>query len=310
MTSAKCPLCDSPRVCQLALMRGLAVAKCLHCGIVFVTPQTTPKTGARAASGAYYEHLDLAGYVDYYGSFRQRIFEASFARLEQHLRASRELPHKETIPLSILDIGCSFGWFLDVARRHGCRAIGLEPSREVAAYARERYGLDVREGGIGQVGTLNEEFDAVTMWNVLEHVSDPCEALAAIRAKLRRGGILALSVPNVAGLFSRLSFLAYRLTGGKLSRPLETLYQIEHEPMHLFHFSEETLTALLERTGFTVLEIVQQDIIDPRNIGKRAKLENAGWFQFKLLQLPVLLVFHLSCWLRMRDEMALYARRT
>jgi SAM-dependent methyltransferase len=111
-----------------------------------------------------------------------------------------------TIPGRVLDIGCASGHFLRVARMAGWSVAGVEPS--VALYAKTVETL----GSKAEVhcSTLEEgdfepsSFDAVTLWDVLEHVPDPVKFMKRCRTLLRPGGRLFLNVPNLDSIQARV----------------------------------------------------------------------------------------------------------
>lgn len=117
------------------------------------------------------------------------------------LRRSIRLPHHH----KLLDIGCSTGLFLDEARRAGFEAYGAELSPEAAAFARTHFGLEVHPGDWHDAGYADGSFDVVTLFDTVEHLSDPLGELAAIRRLLKPGGLLLQSAPNTDGLFARRS---------------------------------------------------------------------------------------------------------
>jgi SAM-dependent methyltransferase len=98
----------------------------------------------------------------------------------------------------LLDIGAAGGAFVAEAAARGFDASGIEPVPSFARAARERLGVDVRDGTIEQTELGDARYDAITMWHVLEHVPDPIPSLRRIALALRPGGLLALEVPNAA----------------------------------------------------------------------------------------------------------------
>jgi SAM-dependent methyltransferase len=93
---------------------------------------------------------------------------------------------------------------------------------------------------------LDGPFDAIVYGDVLEHLSDPRAALVALDRTLAPGGIVIVSVPNVAHLWVRLSLLAGRFDyadRGILDRT------------HLRFFTRRTLVAFLHSAGLTVAEL-------------------------------------------------------
>lgn len=103
----------------------------------------------------------------------------------------------------VLDAGCNDGWIAKYLTTQGFKVSGVELHGGAVKRARERGGFRVREGCIEDVATLypNEKFDAVYMFEVIEHLQDPEATLAALEAMLNPGGQIFLSTPN--GAFER-----------------------------------------------------------------------------------------------------------
>lgn len=168
------------------------------------------------------------GYVDYAADKEpmRPVFSCLLGRVEQGY------PHKGRL----LDVGAADGFFVDLAQRRGWTASGVELSAAAALRARSR-GLRVATGDIGAVPT-NERFDVITLWDVIEHVSNPVAMLAAIRERLAPGGAVALTTPDVGSLWARLmgrSWHAYI------------------PPEHICLMGEVALRLLAGRSGFRVI---------------------------------------------------------
>lgn len=141
---------------------------------------------------------------------------------------------------TLVDVGCGTGGYLAEMRALGWRAIGVEPSPDAARTARERLGLDVREGTLEQAALPAGSADVVTMRMVLEHVPDPRRTLAEVRRILRPGGRLLLSVPN-AGSLEPLAF-----------GPRWSAWEL---PRHLSHFTPASLGRMLRQAGFEGIRV-------------------------------------------------------
>lgn len=106
--------------------------------------------------------------------------------------------------LRILDVGCGDGLFFDRLERFG-RVEGLEPDASLVTDPRWRD--HIRVGGLGDAqgpGALPEgAYDLVLMLDVLEHIAEDGDALRAVRAALKPGGRLLLTVPALRALWSR-----------------------------------------------------------------------------------------------------------
>jgi 2-polyprenyl-3-methyl-5-hydroxy-6-metoxy-1,4-benzoquinol methylase len=146
-------------------------------------------------------------------------------------------------PGRLLDVGCGAGFFVAEALRMGWDASGIDLNADLVAVVRERDGLPLAHGRLGEIDLPARSLDALTLWDVLEHVEDPRATLEIARRLLRDGGLVGVSTPNVDGLFPRLSYPVGRLTG---------YWTHPEPPAHLFQFSTATLTSLLERSGFCV----------------------------------------------------------
>jgi SAM-dependent methyltransferase len=138
----------------------------------------------------------------------------------------------------ILDIGCATGVFL-AAGSDGWSKVGVELSPSAAQLAREHFGLTVYQGTVEEAPLTTHSFDAITMWDVLEHVYDPLGTLRRVHELLRPDGILIGRVPNIDSWEARLS--------GRYWAGLD-------QPRHIFVPSEATLDQLLQRAGFKMLD--------------------------------------------------------
>lgn len=136
----------------------------------------------------------------------------------------------------ILDVGCAYGWFLEVARERGWATAGVEVEAATAGEARAA-GLDVRLGTLADAAYPAASFDVVGLWDVLEHVPDVDAFLAECRRVLRPGGVLAVQSPNVRSVMARMM-------GAEWSWLIL--------PHHVYHFTPRTMRMTLERRGFSV----------------------------------------------------------
>jgi ubiquinone/menaquinone biosynthesis C-methylase UbiE len=194
------------------------IVRCKRCGLVMANPRDDEATLARAyrqMSDEVYEAED---------------FNRSFAALEhQRLVVSERTP-----PARLLDLGCATGFFVEKAQRAGYDVTGADASEWSIERARERCPTAHLVAGTFESLKFEPEFEVITLWDVLEHVHSPHDVLTRVRAWLKPGGLLLMSMPNSASWTARLM------------GPRWVLLLREH----LWYFSPDTVQQLLERSGF------------------------------------------------------------
>jgi len=169
-----CPACEATEFARIADLGSATLLRCRNCGLVI------NKAEARAATSDYYGEEYDGFYENYYRIFRQRQFKQVFRRIE-----GVDFPSKRA-----LDIGCSYGWFLEAAIANGFEAVGVEPSAKAFERLNASKAVDVHNCGVEGVPQIVGLFGFVTMWNVFEHLKDPDAALGVVRSKLEDSGVV------------------------------------------------------------------------------------------------------------------------
>lgn len=138
----------------------------------------------------------------------------------------------------LLDVGAGNGYFVYLARTEfGIPAEGLEISAAEVKYARETFGIELLRGDLSCV---EESYEVITSFNVLEHVKHPMTLLLDMGQHLRQGGLLLVTTPNPACIHRRLRGLAK--------------WSMVCPPHHINLFTRMALQELLAHAGFEVLE--------------------------------------------------------
>lgn len=109
---------------------------------------------------------------------------------------------------SIVDIGCGYGGFVEVGQRAGVRVVGVDREGVELAFARSRATGAPRllAADVARLPLAAGCADAVTMWNLLEHVDDPPAVLREARRITRRGGWIFILAPNYAAIRSEAHY--------------------------------------------------------------------------------------------------------
>jgi len=230
---ARCPACGGGGARPAASAFRDPLLSCPACGHRWV-----PEPEGRVPSPGFYDDLHEKGLINPLPEGERR------AMLDERLRLIEEWTGRG----SILDVGCGDGAFLARAEARGWDVFGLETSAEAAARARAAVRGAIACAPLEQAeAALPRELDAITFWDCLEHLVDPAGALALVRGRLRKGGVLGVTMPNAAGAEARLWGPRWR-------------YLDLARYGHLHHFTPRSLRALVER-------IVQPSRVEVRFYG-------------------------------------------
>jgi 2-polyprenyl-3-methyl-5-hydroxy-6-metoxy-1,4-benzoquinol methylase len=198
------------------------IVQCRQCGLVYTNPR-----------------LDNRDILDTYEAVQDPLYvEERTGRVltfERHLKPLERITGPpDGRPL--LDVGCYTGVFVEIADRHGWEAWGVEPSRWAVQHARSR-GLCVEQGTLITANLPGTYFSVVTLWDVIEHLASPREALRQTHHLLKPGGLVVIHTIDIESPFARL-----------MGRRWPWLME-----MHIYYFSRQTLCTMLEQCGFQVL---------------------------------------------------------
>ena len=191
---------------------------------------------------------EVAAYIETQLQANERKFKNQAEILAKHLSLSNA---------KVLDIGCGGGLFLSLLKQAGAEVIGIELSDSRAQYAKTKHGLEINkypiENEFWQKGYTNH-FDAVTLWDVIEHVNYPFEALQSAANVLKQGGLLLIDTPCRDSFYHQFGAFTYRLTGGSFPTFLNAMYS-SHLFGHKQIFSTREMKELFESVGLEVIDL-------------------------------------------------------
>lgn len=283
---SRCLSCGSPHRQPLFTRDGFLFVTCTDCGLAYLRNPLTAEELSRFYSFASNYHAGFRTSE----SLRNQFLERGRTYL-RYLSRHRQQG-------ALLDVGCSAGFFLKVAQDAGWQVQGLEFSPDSAQLGRELFGCDIQVGSLLNHDLPAESFDALTLWDVIEHLPEPLAEMRQAHDLLRPGGLVAISTPNIAGLFPQLS---YQVAG------LINYWTHIEPPAHLTQFSVRTLSELLQRAGFEIVAATT----------RRIPLDYSFGTISELVRMPKRLLYALvfapaaaiGPWLGMGDEVVLIARR-
>ncbi len=213
-----CPSCESAQSDVVWRKGELVVVRCRGCQLYYADP-----VAAELASGQFYDRLGVPFYLS------PDKLESDYAPV----RFRRELKFFQRFCPSgrVLDVGCSTGAFLyQLGQRPGYEGVGMDVTGPALDYAASRGVTVIRESFLEHDFGATQ-FDAVTFWAVVEHLTEPLRFLQRAAEVLRPGGHCVILVPNLKSLAIRLLGARYRYV----------------MPDHVNYFSRETLVGLLGR---------------------------------------------------------------
>ena len=233
ITHENCPICSSTKI-DLAFegkdfshtSEVFSVVKCTSCDFHFT--QDTPDA---AHIGRYYQSENYVSHSD-----KQ---EGLFFKVYHWVRSYMLGKKRKMIKVekgTILDIGCGTGYFLNEMKLNGWKVEGIEQDPAARKYGAEKFNVPVHD--IPKIEALVENaYDCITLWHVLEHVHDLKLYLKQIKLALKPSGELLIAVPN------RTAYDA---------KKYQKYWAAWDLPIHLWHFSPNNIEDLLAQHGLKV----------------------------------------------------------
>ena len=216
-----CPVCSSVDHQEIFIKNGGRYVSCKECTMVFLNPVFKDEKLVE-----YYinnnTHQALAHDED--SEFYRNIYNSGLDLIGKH----KDHP-------SILDIGCSGGFFLDLARARGFLTYGIELNKQELEIARQKK-HQVWSVPFAEIDrTL--QFDVISMWDVFEHIKSGVEYLTSLRESLSSDGIVFIQIPSSDSLAARI-----------LQEKCNMFDGLEH--VNLYNL--KTINSVAKRAGFRV----------------------------------------------------------
>lgn len=224
MENCECSFCKSKRQKIVYDQSKLRVVKCKDCGLVFQCPVILNELKQ------YYKERPKT--IEMANTFRRRRMESIVERLNNMIKGADRL----------LDVGCGWGYFMNLMRKEFPKVEGVEPNKDQADYLKEE-GFNIHQTVYSDSLFDENVFDVITFIQVLEHVGDPLKTVKASYRHLKKDGILVIDVPS----YNNPRFLIYRFF------KIKAVVQKDFIAPHLFYYTPSTLKAICEKAGFDIL---------------------------------------------------------
>lgn len=226
-----CPICQTHNSAFYCYLKPASYFRCNVCGTIFQYPLPTVAEMVEYANQEYSEGL-YKGYIQ--------------ARPIKHLTFRKRLDMIEARQVGqpgkkVLDVGCSCGYFLDVALEKGYDGYGVEFSSVAISAAQDATRARITQGDVNQLAEMQAaSFDIVTAFDVIEHTIEPLTFLADLKKLLKPGGLLVITTPD---------------TRHFLRSVMRKRWPMLQPFQHTVLFSGQSLRQALEASGYHSVEL-------------------------------------------------------
>ena len=233
----KCPVCLNKNLAKklhctdhTTSKEQFIIVSCETCDFTFTNPR--PKD---ESLGDYYKS-DM--YISHTNSGKG-LFNWMYQSVRKYAIGTKLTLLKSTTDIGChLDVGCGTGEFLNACQQAGFKTEGVEPSKLAREQAINNYNLSVSENtNLEQF--KDDTFDSISMWHVLEHVPNLIKTITEFKRILNKNGKIIIAVPN------------HKSWDASYYGEFWAAWDV---PIHLWHFSKETIELLFNKNGFKLIK--------------------------------------------------------
>lgn len=215
-------------------------------------------------------------------NFESTLVEDSRILALKNLRAKNYekiiLKMKELDCKSGLEIGSSYGWFLDSAKQNSISCSGIEPEKK--SYDKSIDKGHVVKNGFYPDTELDDKYDFIIFNDVLEHIPNLNDVMNANNFNLKDNGILIINIPISTRIFFRIAKILYSFGIKSL---FNRLWQFNFHSPHYYYFNQSNLINFANKYKFELIDIQRLDVLDFTNLEERFKMNGEINFLDKVL---------------------------
>lgn len=224
-----CVVCNQSEFELWTRLDNYEAKKCKNCEMISINP-----------------HLTEEGLSIYYKGYLKDRLNNEKTLFEQRkitYTIDRDWICKLISQGSVLDVGCSGGYFLSTFDQKKWERMGIDVEEEDAKFAKEQFDIDVKVGFLPDM-TIDRQFDLVMLRGVIEHISNPVTFLKKCCDLMKPGGLLFITATPAGDAFA---FDVYR-----------EKWHLFTPPEHLHFFSLKHLTKILEQFNLELFDFHYQ----------------------------------------------------
>lgn len=233
-----CPVCNSSSFnefikCKdfMLSQKMFSIVECKDCRFKFTNPRPeNEKIGDYYKSNEYISHSDT----------KKGVVSKLYHLVRNYtLKNKLKLISKYVSRGTILDYGCGTGAFLSICKKYGWNVFGFEPDKDAAKIASQKdvFVFDNSNDLVNQNETTG--YDIITLWHVLEHVTELNDTIRFLKYNLKKDGALIVALPN------------YKSYDAGVYKEYWAAYDV---PRHLYHFDKNSITNIMTKHGFFLEE--------------------------------------------------------
>lgn len=223
---SKCPICKNKTKFQYKKSNYITnynYYQCQNCDFLFTNPMPT-----QTELNSYYNSL-------YHVEKVQK--EKVRAKAKLVLQRLKKIKGKN---LEVLEIGCSYGYFLKEAEKQKHKCSGIELSKITAKFAKENLKTNNIYNVNFETWKTKNKYDVVVLLDVIEHLPDPNKSISKIKKLLKKDGVIVFTTPNT-------NSLEYKLYGKR--------WEWVSPPAHISLFNQKTVRKIMNENHFEELEL-------------------------------------------------------
>ncbi len=220
-----CPVCEKDNYIKIFQKEGGEYVKCLECSMIYANPVFT-----NDALTDYYQnnHTEQSEVVESdTDNFYVNLYNQGLDSIEKTSKAGK-----------ILDIGCSSGTFLDTAKKRDWQTNGVELNQKEFEFTQKKGHIAYNE--LLENIPFREKFDAISMWDVFEHIRNGEDYLNQMKNLLNKNGVIFLQIPSSDSLAAKI-----------LQEKCNMFDGLEHVNL----YGVETIKLLSKKCGLKVLSL-------------------------------------------------------
>ena len=236
----ECPVCSSDNIQNHKVVKdhsisqeSFVIMKCANCNFQFTNPRPDQDN-----IGKFYESDDYISHTNKGNNPINIIYKLVRNYSTQNkIKLIKKISKKDKA--KILDYGTGTGFFLNAIKEKGWKTVGVEPDQKARENAEKLLGQKIY-ADLKEIGLLDNKYDVITLWHVLEHIHDLNQVFSTLKGLLKEKGKIIIAVPNIDSL------------DNKIYKEDWAAYDV---PRHLYHFNKETLSTFTLKHGMKVKNI-------------------------------------------------------